>query len=103
MRCLAKHPADRFQSAGDVLEALEQMVTPSGGITPTGSAPYDAAAAAAAARAHPLRVAGLFALPSVAVLGAAYFLTTQLGLPGRLRPPPTVLRPRGLASPVPTR
>src|SRR6059036_2681326 len=29
MRCLAKHPADRFQSAGDVLEALEQMVTPS--------------------------------------------------------------------------
>src|SRR5207302_1119997 len=35
MRCLAKHPADRFQSAGDVLEALEQMVTPSGGITPT--------------------------------------------------------------------
>src|SRR5207247_3427505 len=39
MRCLAKHPADRFQSAGDVLEALEQMVTPSGGITPTGRAP----------------------------------------------------------------
>src|SRR2546427_11536190 len=61
MRCLAKHPADRFQSAGDVLEALEQMVTPSGGITPTGSAPYDAVAAAAAARAHPLRVAGPWA------------------------------------------
>src|SRR2546426_1685152 len=82
MRCLAKHPADRFQSAGDVLEALEQMVTPSGGITPTGSAPYDAVAAAAAARAHPLRVAGLFALTSVAVLGVVYFLMNQLGLPG---------------------
>src|SRR6266581_1232939 len=38
MRCLEKHPADRFESAGAVLEALEQMVTPSGGITPTGSA-----------------------------------------------------------------
>src|SRR6266704_1465457 len=82
MRCLAKHPADRFQTAGDVLEALEQMVTPSGGITPTGSAPYDAVAAAAAARAHPLRVAGLFALSSVAVLGVVYFLMNQLGLPG---------------------
>src|SRR2546428_1900384 len=86
MRCLAKHPADRFQSAGDVLEALEQMVTPSGGITPTGSAPYDAVAAAAAARAHPLRVAGLFALTSVAVLGAVYFLMNQFGLPGWVMP-----------------
>src|SRR5256712_1866326 len=86
MRCLAKHPADRFQWAGAVLEALEQMVTPSGGITPTGSAPYDAVAAAAAARAHPLRVAGLFALTSVAVLGVVYFLMNQLGLPGWVMP-----------------
>jgi len=86
MRCLAKHPADRFQSAGDVLEALEQMVTPSGGITPTGSAPYDAVAAAAAARAHPLRVAALFALTSVAMLGVVYFLMNQLGLPGWVMP-----------------
>jgi len=86
MRCLAKHPADRFQSAGDVLEALEQMVTPSGGITPTGSAPYDAAAVVAAARAHPARVAGLFALAAVAVLGVVYFLMTQLGLPGWVLP-----------------
>src|SRR5438128_859484 len=86
MRCLEKHPADRFQSAGAVLETLEQMVTPSGGITPTGSAPYDAVAAAAAARAHPLRVAGLFALASVAVLGVVYFLMNQLGLPGWVVP-----------------
>src|SRR5438132_566074 len=86
MRYLEKHPADRFQSAGAVLEALEQMVTPSGGITPTGSAPYDTVAAAAAARAHPLRVAGLFALTSVAVLGVVYFLMNQLGLPGWVMP-----------------
>src|SRR5207247_2346678 len=56
------------------------------GITPTGSAPYDAVAAAAAARAHPLRVAGLFALTSVAVLGVVYFLMNQLGLPGWVMP-----------------
>src|SRR2546428_2997231 len=58
MRCLAKHPADRFQSAGEVLEQLEQMVTPSRGITPIRSAPYDALAAAAAPPPHPPRVAG---------------------------------------------
>src|SRR5213593_1356441 len=83
MRCLAKHPADRFQSANDVLQQLEHMMTPSGGITPTGSAayaPYEALAAAK--RGHPVRVAGLFALGSVAVLGVVYFLTNQLGLPG---------------------
>src|SRR5207302_6456242 len=81
-----KHPADRLQSAGAVLEALEQMVTPSGGITPTGSAPYDAVAAAAAARAHPLCVPGLLALTSVAVLGVVSFLMNQLGLPGWVMP-----------------
>src|SRR5712671_5333029 len=86
MRCLEKHPADRFQSAGAVLEALEQMVTPSGGITPTESAPYDAVAEAAAARAHPLRVAGLFALASVAALGVVYFLMNQFALPGWVMP-----------------
>src|SRR2546422_2681434 len=96
MRCLAKHPADRFQWAGDILEALEHMVTPSGGITPTGSAPYDAVAAAAAARAHPLRVAGLFALTSVAVLGAVYFLMNQLGLPGWVMPGAIALLAAGL-------
>src|SRR2546428_1210142 len=86
MRCLEKHPADRFQSAGAVLEALDQMVMPSGGITPTGSARCEAGAARAGARARPLRGAGLFALASVAVLGVVYFLMNQLGLPGWVMP-----------------
>src|SRR6266704_2942279 len=80
MRCLAKHPADRFQSANEVLHELEQLVTPTGGITATASAPFEALAAAE--RGQPVRVAGLFALGSVAVLGVVYFLTNQLGLPG---------------------
>ncbi len=91
MRCLAKRPADRFQSAGEILDQLEQMVTPS-----TGSAPYDAVAAAAARRAHPLRVAGLFALVSVAVLGVAYFLMNQLGLPAWVLPGAVLLLAVGL-------
>src|SRR6266542_199726 len=84
MRCLAKRPADRFQSANEIVEQLEQMVTPSGGIAPTGSAPFDALAAAG--RGHPVRVTGLFALASVAILGVVYFLTDQLGLPTWVMP-----------------
>ena len=75
--CLEKRPADRFQSANEILEQLEPMTTPSGG-----SAAYTAASLAAAERSHPLRVAGLFAVASLAVLGAAYGLMHELGLPG---------------------
>ena len=39
MRCLAKRPADRWQTAGDLLAQLEPLSTPSGGITPTNTRP----------------------------------------------------------------
>jgi tetratricopeptide (TPR) repeat protein len=77
MRCLEKRPADRFQSANEILEQLEPMTTPSGG-----SAAYTAAALTAAERSHPLRVAALFAVTSLVVLAAAYGLMHELGLPG---------------------
>ena len=38
-RCLEKKPADRWQSAADLLPQLEPFTTPSGGITPTGMQP----------------------------------------------------------------
>lgn len=44
MRCLEKKPADRWQSAEEMLPQLEALLTPSGGITPHGTAPYAAAA-----------------------------------------------------------
>lgn len=39
MRCLAKKPADRWQSAGELLPRLEALTTPSGGMTPTDTRP----------------------------------------------------------------
>src|SRR5205807_8160671 len=58
MRCLEKRPADRPQSASAVVHALDDITTPSGGMTPTGtqasrggSRRWGAIAAAAAAAA----------------------------------------------------
>jgi TolB-like protein len=42
MRCLEKDPADRWQSAEEVLQGLEALATPSGGITPTHTRPVPA-------------------------------------------------------------
>jgi eukaryotic-like serine/threonine-protein kinase len=39
MRCLEKQPADRWQSAEELLPQLEALATPSGGITPTQTQP----------------------------------------------------------------
>src|SRR3990172_3602040 len=86
MRCLAKKAADRWQKAEEVRAQFEAMVTPTGGMTPTGTQPVLAAgaagAAAAAAQAHPVRVAGLFGLASVGVLAIVYAAVQLIGLPG---------------------
>ena len=96
MRCLAKHPADRWQSANEVLEQLEQMMTTTGSSTPTAATPSDTSAAAAAQLARPLRVAGLFVLTAAAVLGAVYVIRQLLGLPDWVLPGAAVLLAAGL-------
>jgi serine/threonine-protein kinase len=42
MRCLAKRPADRFQTADDLVAALEPLASTSGGSTPTQTRPIAA-------------------------------------------------------------
>ena len=42
MRCLEKRPADRFQSAEELIPQLESLLTPSGGMTPTATMPFAA-------------------------------------------------------------
>ncbi len=82
LRCLEKHAADRWQRAEELAPHLEAMLTPTGGITPTGTQPVAAVDYEAAARAsHPVRVAALFGVGAVAVLGLAYLIMMQLGLP----------------------
>jgi tetratricopeptide (TPR) repeat protein len=81
MKCLEKRPADRWQTAEALLSQLEPLATPSGGMTPTQTQPTMAVRVDDPWYGHPVRVGGLFLLVAAAVLGVAYFLTQQLGLP----------------------
>jgi tetratricopeptide (TPR) repeat protein len=85
MRCLEKKPADRVQSAAEVLTQLQAMATPSGGMAPTGatgmSGAFTSGAEAALRRANPARVAFSFAVVSIAVLAIVFVLRERLGLP----------------------
>jgi Tol biopolymer transport system component len=65
MKCLAKKPADRWQTADEVLAQLEPLATPSGGTTPTQTRP------AAAPRQLPRWVSWAAGLAAVAIVATA--------------------------------
>jgi len=82
MRCLEKRPSDRWQTAEDLSSQLDTLLTPSGGMTPTGAtAPVSSGTEAAIKRAHPVRVAVLFAMASAVVLSLVWLMVHRLGLP----------------------
>ncbi|HEU5049538.1 MAG TPA: hypothetical protein VFU00_04380, partial [Gemmatimonadales bacterium] len=84
MRCLEKHPADRWQSAGELLARLEALTTPSGGSTPVATTPVPAvltSAETAIRRAHPVRVAGLFLVATAVITALVFGATRAFGLP----------------------
>jgi tetratricopeptide (TPR) repeat protein len=97
MRCLEKKPADRVQTAAEMLTQLQAMATPSGGMAPTGAtSAFTSGAEAALRRAHPMRVAILFALASIAVLAVVFVLRQRLGLPDWVFPGAVLLLAIGL-------
>lgn len=67
MRCLEKRPADRFQTADDLVTALEPLTTPSGGTTPHATVPYQAAVHPASPRSR----RGVLIAAGVVVLAVA--------------------------------
>jgi len=68
MRCLAKRAADRFQTAEELLNNLEPLATPSGGMTPTQTRPVTAWQPATTGRKWIPALAGVGVL-AVAALG----------------------------------
>jgi len=82
MRCLEKKPADRWQTAEELLVQLEAMATPAAGTAPTGAVTVTSSGSEAAIRrAHPARVAALFTAAAIGVIAVVYLLVRGLGLP----------------------
>jgi tRNA A-37 threonylcarbamoyl transferase component Bud32 len=82
MRCLAKRPADRFQTAAELHAALEPLATPSAGITPTQTRPTEATPSR---RRIPLIVVGVGV-----VLAAILFVATRSHSPVQAAAPTPV-------------
>ena len=74
MRCLAKRPADRFQTADELLTQLEPLATPSGGITPTSTRPVQGWKPGGRMRLWPIAAA-----VAVVVLGAVAWALRPAG------------------------
>ncbi len=82
MRCLEKHPADRWQTAAELLAQLEVVLTPSGGMTPTAAVPAVSSGTAEALRqSHPLRVGVIFGVSALLTLGITWVVVQYFGLP----------------------
>jgi eukaryotic-like serine/threonine-protein kinase len=85
MRCLEKRPADRPQSASEVVHALDDITTPSGGMTQTGRRPLVAAPSSGAPRGGARRWAALAAALVLVIVIASWLLATRTGGAAKLR------------------
>src|SRR5690606_37856450 len=78
MRCLEKKPADRWQRADELLPHLNAIAGQTAIMTPHAAPPVSSGTRAAIQRAHPLRVAALFAAAAVALLAVTYGVVLAL-------------------------
>lgn len=81
LRCLEKRPADRWQTVGEMIPQLDAMAGTSPTYPSAGAMPAPARVPNAEQSAHPVRVAVLFGLASLAVLALVWGIVRVLGLP----------------------
>jgi Tol biopolymer transport system component/tRNA A-37 threonylcarbamoyl transferase component Bud32 len=78
MRCLAKKPADRWQSADEMLPYLETMTTSSGGLTPTATRPLQGITVGRSSRVWWMALGAAAAVTVLGVFGARLMRETPL-------------------------
>jgi serine/threonine-protein kinase len=76
-RCLEKHPADRPQSAGEIMQALDAMATPSGGMSPTGTVRVARRGTPASGSSPARRTARYVLLAAFVIVVTAMFLLRE--------------------------
>jgi serine/threonine-protein kinase len=81
MRCLEKRPADRLQSAAEIVHALDDITTPSGGMQPTTALPATAARTATAGSVQRTGNRIAIAWAAALVLGAVGWFVLSRGRP----------------------
>ncbi len=92
-KCVAKQPEDRFQSSDELGDALEPFLSP----TDVRRAATGTTTAASTAHQHsPIRIASVFSLIAVVVLGIVYAGMIGFGLPDWVFPAGVVLMIIGL-------
>lgn len=79
MRCLEKRPADRPQTASEVVHALDDIATPSEGMTPTATTRHAAATSSAVSRGGSRRAVAIAAAVVVVIGIASWLFATRTG------------------------